>query len=301
MVIKTERLIKSFNSSRAVSAVNLNIEAGTVYGLLGRNGAGKTTLLRLILGILKADQGSAKVFGEDFATSDKNLRQRVAYIGQDYRFYNSYTLAELVNILAPLYPKWNWDKADHLLNLFELKLDQRLGELSGGQRQKASMLVAFSCGAELLILDEPAAALDPISRRLAMGEMMNFIMDNPEKNTIIFSTHIVDDLERVANRVGMMDNGQLTHEFDLDDIHDSMRKVQIVFHQDIEANYQLEAALSCNQDKNVLTAIYDFSEESSKVELDKLKKSGASIQDFPVNLEEFFVQIYGSSSVMTVE
>jgi len=163
------------------------------------------------------------------------------------------------------------------------------------------MLVAFSCGAELLILDEPASALDPISRRLAMGEMMNFIADDPEKNTIIFSTHIVNDLERVATKVGMMDKGKITHEFDLDDIHDCMRKVQIVFHEDIAANYELPAALSVSQDKNVLTAVYDIEKSECQQELSELKQKGATIQQFPLNLEEFFVQIYGSSSYVTVD
>jgi len=299
--ISTVRLIKKFGNSYAVSSVSLNIEPGTVYGLLGRNGAGKTTLLRLILGVLNPNTGDAKVFGKYFASQLSEERQRIAYIGQEYRFYNTYTLQEFINITAPLYKRWNWDKADKLLELFDLGVDKRLGEMSGGQRQKVAMLVAFSCGAELLVLDEPASALDPISRRVAMGEMMNFISENPEKNTIIFSTHIVNDLERVATKVGMMDKGKITHEFELDSIHDSMRKVQIVFHDTIPDDFSLSTALSEVRNGKVITAVFDIDNDKCQEELDRIRNSNATIKEFPVNLEEFFVQIYGASEYTTVE
>ena len=123
--VEVKNLLKVFNGNVVVSNVSLSIEPGTVYGLLGRNGSGKTTLLRLLLGILSTSKGQAKVFGESFAQADSDLRQRVAYVGQEYRFYNSYTLAELVNIIAPMYKKWDCDKADRLLVAFpEWALDK---------------------------------------------------------------------------------------------------------------------------------------------------------------------------------
>lgn len=299
--VETKKLSKRFNLVDAVKAIDLKVEPGTVYGLLGRNGAGKTTLLRMLLGIIKPTSGTATIFGENFASCGETLRQRVAYIGQEYRFYNGYTLELFINMIAPLYPKWNWGKSSRLLKDFELEIHKRLGEMSGGQRQKVAMLVAFSCGAELLVLDEPASALDPLSRRMAMGEMMNFIGENPEVNTIIFSTHIVNDLERVATRVGMMDSGRITHEFELDSIHENMRKVQVVFKNDDEAGFEFKNALSVSKENRVVSAIYDFGCESSLEELKVLKESDIQFNSFPLNLEEFFVQIYGQNTLTTID
>lgn len=297
--ISTQILAKTYDLTKAVNRVDLTIEPGAVYGLLGRNGAGKTTLLRLLLGIEEPTNGKAEIYGEVFAKSNATLRQRVAYIGQDYRFYNSYSLEQLINLVAPLYPKWNWEKMNRLLKDFELDLQKRLGQLSGGQRQKAALLVALSCGAELLILDEPAAALDPLSRRKVLGEMMEFVNENPETNTILFSTHIVTDLERVATRVGMMADGKLTHEFELDDIHDNMRRIQAVFEDSSEA-ITFTHAISVEKEGRIANAIYDLSKPAHRAEIEQLEQT-AKVTTFPVNLEEFFVQIYGASSVKEID
>lgn len=299
--VETTKLSKSFNLVDAVKAVDLKVEPGTVYGLLGRNGAGKTTFLRMLLGIIKPSSGNAAIFGENFASAGEQLRQRVAYIGQEYRFYNGYSLELFINMIAPLYPKWNWEKSNRLLKDFELDLKKRLGEMSGGQRQKVAMLVAFSCGAELLVLDEPASALDPLSRRMALGEMMNFISENPEVNTVIFSTHIVNDLERVATHVGMMNAGEITHEFELDSIHDNMRKVQLICHNSECDDFEFKKAISLSMEKNLISAVYDFSCVESKAEMKALSDLGLEVRSFPLNLEEFFVQVYGQNTLTTVE
>ncbi len=289
---------KVFGSTRAVDHVNLEIKPGMVYGLLGRNGAGKTTLLRTLLGIVDVSSGTTEIFGERFSTASEKLRQRVAYISQDYRFYNSYTLDQFLNFVKALYPKWNEAKEGRLIKDFELSRDKYLGTLSGGQRQKASLVVALCCGAELLILDEPASALDPLSRRMVLSEMMDFINENPEQNTILFSTHIVTDLERVATHVGMMANGKITHNFELDDIHDSMRQVQACF-DDTSFDFNFDQAISVQKEGKIVNAIYNVDLESVKAELAELETI-AKVTSFPVNLEEFFVQIYGASELKGV-
>lgn len=294
-VIEAKNLCKGYSGKCAVDEVNLGIEQGQVYGLLGKNGSGKTTLLRLLLGIEHIDSGGVTIFGEKYLHSSQQMREKVFYIAQNFRIYDDYSLEEWVHIVAPLYEKWDWNKADELLTAFELSPQDKLGTLSGGQRQKAYMILAFSCGAEILILDEPASALDPVSRRLVLGEMMNYMSLNEGKNSIVFSTHLVNDLERVANKVGMMRDGKITHEFDVDTIRDAMVKLQVPTPQGEQVDFK--HSLNSWRDHAFATAVFNREDADALSELETISKRFPNARSYALNLEDFFLEMYGPSEL----
>ena len=217
-----------FGGLRAVHNYNLILEPGHIVGLIGPNGAGKTTALRILLDILEPNQGKALLLGLPFRKAPPELRARVAYLPQKPALPPGSTLEELFPLLAALYPRWDWGLALDLVKRLDVPLDQPLGTLSGGTQRRASLAATFSTGAEVFLLDEPAAGLDPIGRQEFRDLVVDFASSG-EGRTLLISTHLIEDLERVADRVGIMKKGKMLLEADLEDLRGAYRKVQAVF------------------------------------------------------------------------
>lgn len=194
---------------------------GQVVGLLGRNGAGKTTLLETLLGLREPQAGSVKVFGQDATRLDDAVRARIGYVPQQNDLFEGFTAAQLLAYFKSFYPRWNEARVEGLLSRWEIPRDRPIRKLSGGQQQRLSIIRALAHEPDLLVLDEPVASLDPVGRRDFLRELVDQVLDRG--TTVVFSTHILSDLERVAFNLAFLNGGRIALQAPLDELLDQVR------------------------------------------------------------------------------
>lgn len=210
-VISTHNLSKTYNGVQALAALNMDVPSHAIVGFLGPNGAGKTTTIRLLLGLLHPTVGSATIFGLDSVRDSVHIRRRVGYLAQQPRFYDYMTVRETLELTTQLFFKESTSarnkRVDEALALVDLagKAERKVKGLSGGELQRLGIAQAQINEPELLILDEPVAALDPMGR-LAMLNIMESLRG---RATIFFSTHILDDVQRISDHVIILNHGEL--------------------------------------------------------------------------------------------
>ncbi|MBI4821127.1 MAG: ABC transporter ATP-binding protein [Deltaproteobacteria bacterium] len=216
IVLEARGLVRAYGGEKAVDGVDLRLHAGEVYGFLGRNGAGKTTTIKTLMGIAKSDQGTVSILGADTRRPGTREKRLIGYVAQEQHFYPWMTCAELGRFVGGLYPSWDAAEFDRLLELFMLPPKKKSSALSHGMRVKLALSLALAPRPPLLILDEPSAGLDPVARR----ELLDLIgtCARADHRAIFFSTHLVDEVERVADRVGIIDRGKMIFEGTLDEL-----------------------------------------------------------------------------------
>jgi ABC-2 type transport system ATP-binding protein len=225
--IKTTRLTKAYNGRKAVDSLDLRVQPGTIYGLLGRNGAGKSTALKMLTGMVQPDYGRAELLGEDIARLTPQTRARIAYLAEGHPLYTGMTIREAVAFTLSFYPGANRALVDQILDHFDLSPRAKIGRLSKGQRAQVSLALAIAPDPELLILDDPTLGLDTNVRRDFLESMILLIQRRGR--TILFSSHILGDVERVADRVGILVDGVLRVDCPADHFKRSIRKVAAEF------------------------------------------------------------------------
>lgn len=295
-VIETSRLTKVFAGGVvAVNDLSLRVERGAVYGLMGRNGAGKTTTLRLLMGLLRPTAGQAHLLGGDMATAPRSIRSRIAYVSQAQQLPGWMTLAELSRYASHFYDQWDEKMASDIARRWELPLNRPVGQLSGGEQRKAAITLALAPQPEILLLDEPAAGLDALARRELVDELISVIGRNAGC-TVLFSTHIITDLERIAEFVGIMDRGGLIISTRLDELQASMRRVQIIFPGDgPPADFTLPGSLRLEISGPVVRAV---SRLPDALFLDGLRRlPGVRVHVFPLGLEEIFIELAAQARI----
>ncbi|MGD0384169.1 MAG: ABC transporter ATP-binding protein, partial [Thermoguttaceae bacterium] len=219
-VISAQQVYRRFGDKEVLRGVDLTIPRGSVVGLLGKNAAGKSTLIKCLLGLLRINAGNLQVFNDDSWSLSAARKARLGYVPQEISLYSWMRVSQIIQYTAAFYPKWNWDLSDHLVSQWELPPKDRVGPLSAGQIQKLALVLALGHEPDLLVLDEPLASLDPIARR----DFLRTILDiaQSENRTVLFSTHITTDLERVADRVAILRDGQIVFHDELDVLKDSV-------------------------------------------------------------------------------
>jgi len=226
-VIVTHRLTKYYGPQCVVDSLNLRVARGTVYGFLGRNGAGKTTAIKMMLGMVRPSFGRAELFGEDSAALRPENRARIAYLAEGHPLYRWMTVGEAVRFTRPFYPDWNQKLVAQILDHFELAERAKIGRLSRGQRAQVSLALAVAPDPELLILDDPTLGLDTVVRRDFLESLIQIIQRRGR--TILFSSHILGDVERVADRIGILVDGVLRVDCPTEHFKESIRKVVLQF------------------------------------------------------------------------
>ncbi|MFN4116621.1 MAG: ABC transporter ATP-binding protein [Inhella sp.] len=200
------------------------LQPGQVVGLLGRNGSGKTSLLECLLGLRDPQAGQVLLFGQPATRLDDEARARIGYVPQQSDLFEELRADELLAYFRSFYPRWNAAKVESLLSRWELPRDVPIGRMSGGQQQRLSIIRALAHEPDLLVLDEPVASLDPLARRDFLRELVEQVLDRG--TTVVFSTHILSDLERVAFQVAFLQAGRIALQAPLDQLIDETLLVQ---------------------------------------------------------------------------
>jgi len=219
-IIQTSGLSKIFGESKALVSLDLKVPRNSIFGFLGPNGAGKTTTMKLLLGQIQPTSGSATIFGQDIVKESISIRQRIGFLPQEIRFYEYMTAREILNFTMRFYysgPKnLIKQRVDEILKLVGLEniADRPVKGFSGGERQRLGLGQAEVNHPELLILDEPAASLDPLGRRSLLKLMKNISKDT----TIFFSTHILDDVQKISDTVAVLNKGKLITQGPIEEI-----------------------------------------------------------------------------------
>jgi len=226
-VINVSELTRRFGAKTALASVSLSMPRGAVYGLVGANGAGKTTLIRHILGLLRAESGSVRVFGLDPVADPVGVLSRIGYLSEENDLPGWMRVGELIRYSRAFYPGWDDAYAEKLRQAFALDPAAKVKSLSKGQKARAGLLIALAYRPELLVLDEPSSGLDPIVRRDILGAVMRTIAD--EGRTVLFSSHLLEEVEQVADHVTMISQGRIALSAPLDAIKESHRCLTIRF------------------------------------------------------------------------
>lgn len=292
--VEARNLFKSFSGGAVgVAGLDLSVPSGTIYGLIGRNGSGKTTTLRLLMGLLRADQGQAHILGENMWTAKRALRQQIAYVSQNLQTPGWMTPRELFRYTASFYDEWDRGFADGMAKRWGIPMDRAIGHLSGGQQRQASVIAALAARPKVLLLDEPAGGLDAVVRRQLLEAIVDLAMDD-FGCTVLFSTHYIGDLERVAEHVGMLDRGRITLSARSEDLLTKMKRVQVVFDQaEVPSGFRIPGARCTEIAGPVARGIVHLEEEAVLDSIREIK--GIRIHTFPLNLEEIFVELYGGN------
>lgn len=208
-------LVHCYEGANVLTGVNLSLAPGSVLGLIGRNGAGKSTLIRAMLGLLQPLSGSATVFGEPALKLSDAVKERIAYVPQQPEALAWLTAEQMLDYVGRFYPRWDAVFAKRTLDRWQIAPNKLLAKLSPGERQRVDLIRALASQPQLLVLDEPAAALDPVARRELLREIA--LRAGEAGTTVLFSTHIVSDLERVASEIAFLHQGKLLMHCPVDD------------------------------------------------------------------------------------
>jgi ABC-2 type transport system ATP-binding protein len=226
-VIQVERLSRRFGRTLALNDLTLAVPRGAVFGLVGANGAGKTTLIRHLLGLLRAQSGTVRVLGSDPVADPVSVLARVGYLSEENDLPPWMRVWELLRYVRAFYPSWDDAYAEELRKSFGLDPAARVRDLSRGQKARAGLLVALAYRPELLILDEPSTGLDPLARRDILGAVLRTIAD--EGRTVVFSSHLLDEVERVSDHVALIDRGRVLAQGPLEEVRASHRLLTVRF------------------------------------------------------------------------
>jgi ABC-2 type transport system ATP-binding protein len=221
--VEVSGLALGYRGRPVLQGLDWQLQPGQVVGLLGRNGAGKTSLLEALLGLRDAQAGTVHLFGEPASRLPDAVRARIGYVPQASDLFEELRAEQLLAYFRSFYPRWNEAKVEALMQRWQVPRDVEIGRLSGGQQQRLSIIRALAHEPDLLVLDEPVASLDPLARRDFLRELVEQVLDRG--TTVVFSTHILSDLERVAFNVAFLQDGRIALQSPLDELLDETRVV----------------------------------------------------------------------------
>lgn len=284
-IVELSRVTRQFGSKTALDELSLTVPRGGVFGLIGGNGAGKTTVIKHILGLLKAQTGSVRVFGLDPVANPVGTLGRIGYLSENRDLPDWMSVAQLMRYTQAFFPNWDENYAEELRLAFDLDPHARIKTLSRGQRARAGLLVALAHRPELLVLDEPSSGLDPVVRRDILGAIIRTIAD--EGRTVLFSSHLLDEVERVADRVAIIHQGRILLTAPMEEIKDTHRRVTLRFGQAHDRPPSLVGTLSFEGQGFEWT--YICSGESGQLRRAAQAIGATVVDDAALTLDEIFV------------
>lgn len=287
--IETVGLTKKYGSQVAVDELDLKVPTGSVFAFLGRNGAGKTTTIRILLDLLDRTRGEARVLGLDCIKDSLRIKQRIGYVAEGQKMYDWMKIDEIIWFCKGFYQAWDDAFAAELKDKLELPGEKKVGQLSRGMQGKLGLLLAMAYRPELLILDEPTAGLDVVVRRDFLEGVIELIQE--EGRTVFFSSHLVHEVERVADWVGVIERGKLVWCSSMDDLKKSVKRLVLTFDNIPGPFNTIPGLLSVeNGGRQAAITVRDFSDETL-AKARQLDPSNVTVQD--MNLEDIFVALVG--------
>jgi ABC-2 type transport system ATP-binding protein len=275
-----------------LNGVTFSVESGEVVGVLGRNGAGKTTLMRIAMGMIEAQHGDVRVLGLDPRRQPVEVKRRVGYVSEEQILPPFLTVIEVVNLHRQIFSTWDADMAGRLIANFHLPLDHKVGKLSKGQARQVALLCAVAHRPELLLLDEPAGGLDPVARREFLETSINLL--NETGTAILFSSHYMTDVERLAERVVLIHDGKVLIDSSLDDLRERHSVVLVPYDTGVGRQdlIGLEGCLGARERHDAIHSVFQLEPGRCKDLLaSNLGVTGAPCRS--VALEDMFIELVG--------
>jgi ABC-2 type transport system ATP-binding protein len=294
-IIEIDHLTKYYGKREIVRDLSLRVPRGCIYGFLGRNGMGKTTTIRVFLGLEDPTRGSTRILGEDSRHIRPETRARIGYLPEGHHVYGWMTVKECGQFQANYYPHWNQDIFEAVLTHFRLTMNMKAGHLSRGQRAGLCLAVTLAPEPEVLVLDDPALGLDPVARRSLLQSML-YVTRQVER-TIFFSSHLLSDVERVADRIAVLDGGILRADCTVDAFRQRLRHFVLRFRETPPAAPTLPGLLqSFRTDRELTLTVANMTPE---VETRMAALQPESIEPVEMTLEDAFISYVGERGEKT--
>jgi len=289
-VIRTEKLTKRYGKLTAVDGVSLDVPPGKVFALMGRNGAGKTSLIRMLLGLTTASAGAATVLGLDSAKQHVEIRKRTGYVPETHHMYLWMTVAEIARFTSAFYPTWNEKLCNDLIETFGLDRTKKIKELSKGMVAKVALTLSLAHEPRLLVLDEPTSGLDAVVRKEFLESIIAVAAD--EGRTVLISSHILNDVERVADRVALMDQAKIRLVEDMESLKARMREIKVTFGDGAPAKFEMPGILSLKKERQEWLMVLENFGPETLAQL-RAKLPAATLDPRAMSLEEIFIALVG--------
>ncbi len=288
-VIEIDHLTKYYGKREIVRDLSLAVPSGSIYGFLGRNGMGKTTTIRILLGLEDPTRGRASVFGEDSRALSPETRARIGYLPEGHHVYGWMTVQECGRFQASFFPQWQQDIFETIITHFRLTPKMKAGHLSRGQRAGLCLALTLAPEPELLVLDDPALGLDPVARRSLLQSML-YVTRQPDR-TILFSSHLLSDVERVADRIVVLDAGVLRADCTVDLFRERLRHYVLTFRDTPPPTPDIPGLLESFRTDHELALTVANGDAATEARLAALQPE--SLEPVEMTLEDAFVSYVG--------
>lgn len=286
MLITAKNVVKKFDKFTALNHFNMNVPEGSIYGLVGPNGSGKTTTIKHLIGMYKQDEGEILVNNEKVYDNEK-VKSKIAYISDDLYFFHGYSIKDMAKFYSKIYKNFSFEKFNDLQKVFNIDIKRKVNKLSKGMKKQVAFWLTISCNPEIMILDEPIDGLDPIMKE----NVWKILLEEAKKRkmTVIISSHNLKELENVCTNIGIMKNGEMVLEKELEKKDNNIQKVQIVFSNNSQIG-KIREKLSILKEEKV-GSVYYFIVKGEQKEIEEiLNKYKLTLKEFlPLSLEEVFM------------
>ena len=293
MLITAKNVVKKFDKFTALNHFNMNVPEGSIYGLVGPNGSGKTTTIKHLIGMYKQDEGEILVNDEKVYDNEK-VKSKIAYISDDLYFFHGYSIKDMAKFYSKIYKDFSFEKFNELQKVFNIDIKRKVNKLSKGMKKQVAFWLTISCSPEIMILDEPIDGLDPIMKENVWKILLEEV--KKRKMTVIISSHNLKELENVCTNIGIMKNGEMVLEKELEKKDNNIQKVQIVFSNNSQIS-KIREKLSILKEEKVGSVYYFIVKGEQKEIEDILNKYKLTLMEFlPLSLEEVFMYENGGEA-----
>lgn len=287
-MILVQNVTKCFDQFKALDQLDIHVNKGSIYGLVGTNGAGKTTIIKHLTGIIRQDTGIITIDGEEVFDNQK-IKEKMGFIPDDLFFFSTYNLKEMSKFYKQIYPNWNEERYTHMVTQFKLTEERKLSKFSKGMQKQAAFILTMSTMPDYLILDEPIDGLDPIIRKLVWKYIVEDVAE--KEMTVLVSSHNLRELEGICDSIGILSKGHMVMERDLDELKSDIHKIQVAYKERPENPY--EGLHVLHQETRGTVDLLIVRDKKDYVENQIENHDPVVFDMLPLSLEEIFIYELG--------